>query len=163
MIHARVEKKDHNAIEFLGGKYFYGELGLQKDMRTAVHLWSEAAELGSIEAMFRIGYVHHHGKGVRQDEAKAAEFYTKAAMLGQVESRYNLGWFEGKKGNHGRAVRHYLISARLGDEGSLEMIKKHFTAGFATKEQYAQALRGYQDAVEETKSRDRDDAKRLGF
>ena len=31
--------------------------------------------------------------------------------------------------------------------------------GMATKEQYAQALKGYQDAVEETKSHDRDEAK----
>ena len=31
--------------------------------------------------------------------------------------------------------------------------------GVATKEQYAEALKGYQDAVEETKSHDRDKAK----
>ena len=30
--------------------------------------------------------------------------------------------------------------------------------GNATKEQYAEALKGYQDAVEETKSHDRDEA-----
>ena len=35
--------------------------------------------------------------------------------------------------------------------------------GIATKEQYTEALKGYQDAVEETKSHDRDEAKRLGY
>ena len=35
--------------------------------------------------------------------------------------------------------------------------------GLATKEQYSQALKGYQDAVQDTKSRDRDEAKKIGF
>jgi len=37
----------------------------------------------------------------------------------------------------------------------MELFKK----GFATKSQYAEALRGYQDAIEETKSPDREEAK----
>ena len=38
-----------------------------------------------------------------------------------------------------------------------------FMEGIATKEQYAEALKGYQDAVEEMKSHDRDEAERLGY
>ena len=38
-----------------------------------------------------------------------------------------------------------------------------FTIELAAKEQYAEALRGYQDAVEEMKSHDRDEVKRLGY
>ena len=38
-----------------------------------------------------------------------------------------------------------------------------FMGGIATKEQYTDALRGYQDAVEEMKSHDRDEAKKLGI
>ena len=74
MIQARVEKKDPDAINFLGQKYFYGELGLQKDMRKAVELWTEAAELGSIEALFNLGDAYYHGDGVQEDKAKAVEF-----------------------------------------------------------------------------------------
>ena len=44
---------------------------------------------------------------------------------------------------------------------SLEVITRMLLRGFATKEQHAQALQGYQDAVEETKSHDRDEVKRL--
>jgi len=36
-----------------------------------------------------------------------------------------------------------------------------FMAGVATKELYTQALKGYQEAVEEMKSHDRDEAKRI--
>ena len=162
MIQARAEKKDPEAIYFLGLKYFFGEVGLQKDMRRAVKLWTEAAELGSVEALFDLGNSYCNGDGVQQDDAKGAEFYKKAAMQGHVESRYNLGTLEGEKGNHDRAVRHWLISAKMGLNESVENIKRIFMGGQATKEQYAQALKGYQDAVEGMKSHDRDQAKSIG-
>ena len=60
-------------------------------------------------------------------------------------------------------MRHLLVSAKMGYKKSLESIKNAFMAGFATKEQYAEALSGYQHAVEEMKSHDRDEAKRLGY
>ena len=42
------------------------------------------------------------------------------------------------------------------------MIKKMFMARVATKEEYAKVLKGYQDAMEEMKSHDRDEAEGLG-
>ena len=161
MLLVRAKKKDPAAINFLGEQYFFGEFGLQKDMRKAVELWAEAADLGSIEAIFSLGNAHHNGHGVEQDEAKSAEFFKKAAIQGHADSRHSLGNHEGKKGNHDRAVRHFLISATMGLKDSFESIKMLFTVGIATKEQYAQALKGYQDAVEATKSHDRDEAKRF--
>ncbi|EJK59003.1 hypothetical protein THAOC_20832 [Thalassiosira oceanica] len=159
MIQTRVAKKDPQAILFLGRKYYHGDDGLQKDMRKAVELYTEAAELGLTDALFSLGNVHYHGDGVQEDKAKAVEFWTKAAVQGHVESRHNLGGLEEMKGNHDRAVRHWLISAKMGDERSFEMIQEVFMKGLATKEQYAEALKGYQDATEETKSHDRDEAK----
>ena len=135
---------------------------MQKDTRKAIEVWTEAAELGSIEALFGLGDAYDHGEGVQQDEAKAAEFYTKAAMQGHVLSRYNLGCIEGQKGNVDRAVRHWLSSAKMGHKNSIENIKRAFMVGGATKEQYAEALKGYQDAVEEMKSHDRDEAINCG-
>ena len=162
MIKARVEKKDPEAIYHLGAKYCHGEIGFQKDTQKAVGLWEEAAELGSIEALCSLGTEYFLGDGAQEDKTKGAEYYKKAAMRGHVQSRYNLGSHEGEKGNYDRAVRHFVISAKMGHKGSLEMIKKVFMAGHAAKEQYTEALKGYQDAVEETKSHDRDEAKRLG-
>ena len=163
MIQARVKKKDPAAIYHLGAKYLEGGLGFQKDTRKAIELFTEAAELGSIEALSHLGDAYHFGYGIQQDEAKAAEYYRKGAMRGDAECRYNTGNHEGRKGNHGRAVRHFMISAKMGHKDSLEIIKTSFMAGHATKEQYAEAMKGYQDAVEEMKSHDRDVAKRLGW
>ena len=163
MIQARVKKKDPVAIEFLGDVYRQGQHGVQKDMQKAVNLYTEAAELGSISALYTLGLMHGNGEGVRQDEAKGAEFYKKAAMQGHAESRHKLGCYEGLKGNYDRAVKHCLISAKMGLQSSTGLIKQLFVMGLATKEQYAEALKGFQDAVEETKSRDRDEAKILEF
>ncbi|EJK66541.1 hypothetical protein THAOC_12535, partial [Thalassiosira oceanica] len=148
MIQARVSKNN--------------DLGLQKDMRKAVELFTEAAELGFIDALYSLGVAHDRGEGDQQDYKMAAKFWSKAAMQGHVLSRHNLGCIEGQKGNDDRAVRHYLISAKIGVKESLDAIKKMLMVGEATKEQYVEALKGYQDAVEETKSHDRDEAKRLG-
>ena len=160
MIQARVEKEAPEAIYHLGEKYFQGVLGLRKDVRKGVELWTEAAELGSIEALFNLGAAHERGLGVQENKAKAVEFYKKAAIQGHVRSRYNLGCYEGQKGNHDRAARHFLISAKMGHKDSVETIKKMFMSGAATKGQYTEALKGYQDALEEMKSHDRDEAKK---
>ena len=50
-------------------------------------------------------------------------------MQGHVESRHNLGCYEGEKGNYDRAVRHFLISAKMGHKDSVEAIKKMFMEG----------------------------------
>ena len=163
MIQARVERKDPDGIYHLGNKYDNGCLGLQKDARKAVELWTEAAELGSLKALYNLGVSHYFGDGVQEDKNKAAEYYRKAAIQGHVESRYFLGMYEGGKGNYDRAIRHWLISAKMGHKLSVEKLKKIFMAGGVTKEQYAEALRGYQDAVEGMKSHDREEAKRLGY
>ena len=54
-------------------------------------------------------------------------------------------------------MRHFLITAKMGHKSSVENIKRIFMGGLATKEQYAEALKGYQDAVDGMKSHDRDE------
>ena len=77
MIRARVEKRDPVAINNLGTKYYEGELGLQKDMRKGVELLTEAAVLGSIDALYNLGVAYNRGEGVEQDEEKGGEYYKK--------------------------------------------------------------------------------------
>jgi len=163
MVQARVEKKkkDPVAINFLGEQYWHGHLGLQKDVRKAIKIFTEAAELGSIEAAYNLGIAYDNGLVVEKDKTKSFHYYKIAAMQGHAMSRHNLGSFEGERGNRDRAVRHLLISAKMGDKDSVEMIKRLFMAGAATKEQFVGALKGYTDAVEGTKSHDRDEARRL--
>ena len=85
--------------------------------------------------------------------------YEAAAMCGQVSTRFNLGCEEGKARNFDLALQQFLIAAMLGHENSLSNVKVLFMDGLATKADYAAALRGYQNAVDEMSSTDRDEAK----
>ena len=81
-------------------------------------------------------------------------------MQGDADSRVKLALAELEDGNEDRAVRHLMISAKMGHKESLDAIKTLFAGGLATKQQYAEALKGYQDAVEEMKSPQREEAAR---
>ncbi|EJK48193.1 hypothetical protein THAOC_33033 [Thalassiosira oceanica] len=162
MIQKRVNRQDPEAIVQLGFQYYYGKLGLAKDVPRAIELWTEAAELGSLDAHYQLGVTYYYGDGAREDKPRGVRHWQLAAMKGDVKSRSFLGTDEFIKGNCELAVQHWLISAKMGDEDSLNYIKNMFMDGHATKGQYAEALWGYGDAVEEMKSHQRDEAKRLG-
>ncbi|EJK69837.1 hypothetical protein THAOC_08866 [Thalassiosira oceanica] len=163
MIQKRVSKGDAEAINHLGNKYYYGEPGLTEDVPRAIELWMEAAELGSVEAHYQLGVAYHYVDGVEEDKPRGIHHWQEAAMKGHVRSRHMLGVSEYIQGNYQLAVRHWMISANMGHEKSLNAIKKMFMRGQATKAQYAEALRGYGDANEEMKSHQRKEAKRLGI
>lgn len=57
----------------------------------AIEWYGRAAQLGSVSAMYNLGYIYESGQEVAQDFAKAAEFYGKAALAGDAEARRNLG------------------------------------------------------------------------
>ena len=108
-------------------------------------------------ALFKLGMAYYDGdKGLSQDKAKGICFLESAAMQGCADSRSKLALNELEDGNDDRAVRHLIIAAKMGHKPSLDVIKGFFTDGVATRAQYYEALKGYQNAVEEMKSPDRD-------
>ena len=164
MIHKRVEKRDTEAISHLAEVYYLGDLGLAKDNSRAIELWTEAAELGSVDAHHNLGDTYYHGNGVEEDKPRGVHHWQQAAMKGHAGSRHNLGVIELKERiNYELALQHYMISAKMGYKESLDAIKRRFMNGQATKAQYAEALRGYQTAVQEMKSPQREEAKRFGL
>ena len=139
-------------------------LGLTKDVPRAIELLTRGAELGSSKAHNDLGIVYSYGHGVEADKPRAIHHWQLAAMKGNGESRHKLGFTEYENGNYQLAVQHWMISAKMGREGSLNNIKGMFIGyRHATKAQYAAALVGYRDAVEEMKSPQREEAKRRGF
>ena len=158
MVQKRIDAGDADAMEFLADSYYHGGLGLEKNGQRAIELRTKAAELGSNKAHFNLGRSYYNGYGVGQDQAKAVGHWERAAMKGNVESRHSLGVVEYNARNYLLAVEHYMISAKMGDKDSLDVIKDMFTDGIVTNEQYADAKRGYQEAVEETKSHQREEA-----
>ena len=163
MIQRRVGKGDAKAVNILAQKYYHGSLGLAKDLPRAVELWTEAAELGSWDAHSHLGNRYYLGTGVEEDKPRGIHHWQQAAMKGDADSRHNLASAECEEGNYELALQHCMISAKMGFEKSLDEVKNLFTEGLATKVQYAEVLRGYQTAVEEMKSPQRKEAKRLGM
>ena len=162
MARKRVDAGDSVAIYFLGFQHKSGRYGLEKDVTTAIELYERAAELGVKEAHFSLGVLYANGTDVEKDMAKAMRHYEAAAMRGHVSARFNLSSAENRARNYDLALQHWMIAAKLGHGNSLNKVKTSFMKGLATKANYAAALRGYQSAVEEMSSPDRDEAESLG-
>ena len=162
MVQKRIDAGDADAVEFLACVYYHGGYGLEQDVQRAIELRTKAAELGSLIAHYSLGRSYYYGEGVEQDILRAVGHWERAAMKGDVYSRDSLGDVEYNAGNYHLALKHFLISAKMGYKDSLDEIKRMFSHGIATKAQYAEALKGYQDAVEETKSHQREEAVRRG-
>ena len=161
MVQKRVDKGDAEAMYTLGDIYLHGSLScVTKDIPRAIELYTKGAELGSLDAHNQLGLVYYHGNGVEENKARGIHHWQQAAMKGHAQSRHMLGATELQKGNHQLAVQHWMISAKMGYENSLNSIKKRFKEGQATKKQYVEALFGYQDAVEEMKSPQREKARK---
>jgi hypothetical protein len=86
------------------------------------------------------------------------QYYEKGAMGGCTSSRVNMGVYEHFAGREDRAIKHWLIAASFGHIGAVNAFRKLLIRGGATKDQYAQALRQYQEYLDEVKSDQRDQA-----
>ena len=163
MVQKRVDAGDPVATWHLGVQYQLGQRGLEKDITRAVELYERAAELGGEKAHYNNGTLYAVGKEVEKDTDKAFRHYEEAAMSGNPHARFNLGCLEGEATKYDLALQHWMISAKLGHEGSLNAIKTYFIHGLANKADYAAALRGYQSAIEDMSSPDRDEAIKIGY
>ena len=131
-------------------------------MSRAVELFERAAELGLKNAHDELATIFDEdtaGSGIAKDMAREDQHYEIAAKQGHVPARHNLGAHEINSGNYGLALKHWMISAKLGHGESLNGIKKMYTEGLASKSDYAEALRGYHEAVKEMSSPERDEAR----
>jgi hypothetical protein len=155
------EEIDQNAMKRVKGSAIC-EMAKQRyhdgDCEGAFQYYTKSAELGLSDAHFNLSCLYRRGKGVEKDHKKEVYHLEVAAIGGHPRARFNLGNREGRDGRHDRAVKHYVIAAKLGCDEALEVVKKGFMMGLVSKEHYAAALRGHQAAVDATKSEQRDAA-----
>ena len=147
------------AIYHMGNWYRVGELGFPQDYSKALELWHRAADLGYALAYNNIGYAYNTGRGVEVDMKKAIRYYELSAMGGNMRVRHNLASNEYlEEGTIDRALKHCMIAVRSGHSDSLEMIKRLYSNGHASKDDYMKALQLYQAYLGEIKSGQRDKA-----
>ena len=157
-LNKRVEASDAIATFNLGCCYRDGKYGYTQDYEKALELWHRSGELGYSSAYHNIGNAYHYGRGVEVDKQKAKRYHKQAAMGGDETARHTLGLVEEETGNMERAVTHHMIAVRGGYSDSLNRIKKLYSNGQASKDDYKKALQSYQAYLGEIKSKQRDEA-----
>ena len=163
MMKKLVERDNPIAIYNLAGYYHRGENGFPKDVAKAIELIAKSGELGYNRGYANLGESYRKGDGVAKDEKKAVHYWELAAKMGHIIARHNLGTMELRAGNWERAFKHFAISAKAGVEPSLDVIRDDYKKGLSTgievvtKDQYAEALRGYQKSQAELASDSREE------
>jgi len=149
----RIEANDPVAIRQMGG--YRNQEG---DYDGAIEYFKKAAGLGDLGAHYELTVMYRNRHGVEKDKKKEVYHLEKAAIGGEPFARHNLGVIENENGRPDRAVKHWIIAAKLGYDKSLESLKKSYRRGLVSKEDFAAALRGHQAAVDATKSPQREEA-----
>jgi TPR repeat protein len=153
----RIEANDPAAMcQMAGMQYKKG------DHDGAFEYFSKATGLGDIKAHFQLSVMYENGQGVKMDEKKEVYHCEQAAIGGHPEARCDLGFVEVESGRIDRAVKHFIIAAKLGHDGSIEALKDLYADGYVSKEDFASALRAHQAAIDATKSPQREAAAELG-
>lgn len=89
-IECEAKNKKANFLVILGDMYSFG-LGKERDFGMAFGYYSEAADLGNLEAMCDLGYMYLVGQGVEKNEERSFYWYKKSADLGYVHSMRDVG------------------------------------------------------------------------
>ncbi len=145
----RVKANDPAALHQMGAIRFK-----EGDYDGAFEYYTKAAKLGDSKSYFHSGLI-----GVGKDPERAIYHLEKAAIGGHPVARHSLANREDQKnGNVDRAVKHYIIAAKLGYEKSMKKLWEYFSAGHITKEELEATLRSHKAAIDETKSAQRDAA-----
>jgi TPR repeat protein len=150
----RVKANDPAALSYMGGKYCDDE----GDYEGAFEYYTRAAELGDMDAHYRLGLMYYDGRGVEKDDGKVVYHYEKAAIGGHPTARHNLAVIEGRNGNDKRAAKHYIIAAKLGLKESMNMLWNHYSDENITKDELETTLRSHQAAIDAMKSPQREAA-----
>jgi tetratricopeptide (TPR) repeat protein len=130
------------------------------DYQGALEYYTKAAALGQMVAHFNLAGMYYKGQGVEKDEEKELYHLEEAAIGGNPSARYNLGGYEEDNRRIERAMKHYIIAAKLGYDKALEAVQDLVAKGLGKKEDYEAALRGHQAAVDATKSEQRENAEK---
>jgi hypothetical protein len=154
----RVKANDPHALRLMGAK-----CGKEGDYDKAVEYFTKAAELGDAEAHCRLGLMYMEGEGeiVEKDYGMAMYHWEKAAIGGHPNARLYLASIERKNGNAKRAAKHLIIAANLGDEKSMKVLWKCYSAGCIAKEELEATLRTHQAAIDAMRSKERDAAEAI--
>ena len=150
----RVEANDPVAIHEIGVKHY-----IDGDYGSAYNCFKDAAKLGDVESHYSMSHMYREGFGVQKDEKMKVYHLEEAAIGGHVDARYNLASYEWSNHKFNRALKHWVIAARLGHNESMQILERSFTLGnLLSKEDFTSTLHAFQTAVDASVSPQREAA-----
>ena len=149
----RVEANDPVALSKMGSNH-----SMKGDHVSAFECFTKAAAFGHAQAHYQLSCSYWAGEGVEKDEKKYLYHAEQAAIGGHAGARHNLGCFEESHGRKERAIKHYIIAAKMGDDKSLDVVKDYFKYRLVSEEDLAMTLHAHQAATEAMKSPQREEA-----
>jgi hypothetical protein len=121
------------------------------DYRTAVAIWTIAANKGDAEAQNDLGLLYGNGQGVAQDYNQAVSWYRKAAEKGYAEAQNNLGLTyakgRGVPQDNKQAVSWFRKAAEKGFPRAQIYLASLYEKGLGVPQDYAEAEKWYSLAV----------------
>lgn len=143
----RIEANDPLALREEGAKRLKNG-----DYKDALKYLLKAVEYGDAASHYYLSLMYCNGQGVKKDKKEEVYHMEQAAIGGHTNGRYNLGNYEWIIGRWKRAVKHWIITAKLGHDISLRRVRENYSAGLVSKEDFAAALRAHQAAMDAAKS-----------
>ena len=129
----------------------------------ALEMYIRAAELGLDEAFLVIANHYMYGIIVEEDSSKAIEFLEVAAKKGCLGGHKGIARFYMRNMDFHSSVQHLKVAASAGDQqslGTLTGFYKDAKDEIIPKEDLTKTLHAFQASNNETKSKDRDDARK---
>jgi TPR repeat protein/predicted Ser/Thr protein kinase len=115
---AHSENASANSMKNLGVFYQYGADSIKPDKQQAFEWYQKASNLGSHDAMWRLGTMYANGEVVEKNPETAGEWYLKSAILGNKEAMYKMGLIYatgGKPEEYAMAVDWFKKSSDAGN------------------------------------------------
>ncbi|MCO5760847.1 MAG: transglycosylase SLT domain-containing protein [Chromatiaceae bacterium] len=79
-----LRSQDPHLLTASGQRYENG-VGVAQDVDKAIKLYCRAARMGDVDAQYRLGHIHAHGRGLKRDPELAAAWFAEA-----VKGRHRL-------------------------------------------------------------------------
>ena len=135
-------QKGEQYLNLNGDSHYYSD---------AISCYREAAKMGNVDAMYRIGFMYRHGWGVGLNNTEAFKWYRKAADKGNADAMYDIGYMYfygfGVSENYSEAMKWYRKAAEKGNTWAMNAIGEMFQYGKGVTQNYDEALKWYRNSA----------------
>ncbi|MBR1735850.1 MAG: sel1 repeat family protein [Firmicutes bacterium] len=164
MEHYREKFRNRKLLCEYGRLYYYGayedkyederhdEVNIKKDLIKSFDLFLEAAELGSIDAAYRVARMYYMGEGIGRDYKRAVKWYTIAADSGNIPACRELCdiYYHGRGAevSYDKSYKYFKEAADRDDEYSLYMLSEFYLTDILSMKDVAKGKEILKSAAE---------------